>query len=110
MRTFQIKSNAPMGKSGPVATIEAATPHAAVVAFRNQFAEMAIPGETLKWEQPTEDQDGRLFSNWSCNLIWPTDVPEGAPARVFIAEQIGGFGCAVTEYYANRATGPHGHQ
>lgn len=90
MRTFQIKSNAPYGKPGPTATIESATPHAAVVAFRNQFAEMAIPGE-VRWEQPTEDKDGRLFSRWSCTLIWPGDVPEGAPARVFIAEQIGGF-------------------
>jgi hypothetical protein len=108
MRTFQIKSNAPMGKSGPAATIEAATPHAAVQALCDQHAHTAILG-ALRWEQPAEDQDGRLFSRWSCNLIWPTDVPEGAPARVFIAEQIGGFGCAVTEYYANRASGPHGH-
>ena len=28
MRTFQITSNAPYGKKGPTATIEAATPHA----------------------------------------------------------------------------------
>ncbi len=89
-RTFEIKSNAPMGKSGPTGTNQSSTPHAAAQAFRDQHAPQAILGE-LRWEQPTEDAEGRLFSRWSCNLIWPIDVPEGAPARLFIAEQIGGF-------------------
>lgn len=108
MRTFQITSNAPYGKKGPTATIEATTPHTAVQAFRDQHAQCASPAP-LQYSQPTEDADGGLFSRWTCTFIWPADVPEGAPARVFIAEQIGGFNCAVTEYYANRATGPHGH-
>ena len=86
-RTFIVTSNAPRAQSGPSAVVMARTPHKAAEIFARRFAGTDCRPLT---DLPTrEDDDGILWRNWRATVAHPGGVPEGAPAVLFIREQLG---------------------
>ena len=88
-RRFVITSNAPRAQAGPSAVVYARTPHKAAEVFARRFAGCGC--YPLTNIPAREDEAGALWSGWRAGAAHPGDVPEGAPAVIFIHEQIGGF-------------------
>lgn len=87
IRTFIVTSNAPRAQSGPTAAVMARTPHKAAELFARRFADTGC--HPLRDLPAREDDAGNLWRNWRAEVAYPGDVPEGAPAVLFIREQIG---------------------